>query len=300
ISSRIQVEDTKECIDSILTNVTYDNYEIVLVDNGSTNSSKKDLLKLYEEKQNIHFIDSRKNLGFAKGNNIGYIFAKTKLNADFIVLINNDTLIKQSMFIQEILKKYNETKFHILGPDIISTKDGMHQNPQLLTGLSEKDIKMAIFILRIKLILNYIGADNFLTYLIKLVRKIINIKKENINIGLNNYWEREQRNIQLHGACLIFSPLYVTKYNGLYDRTFMYVEEDILHYIAQKENMITIYSPKIHLYHKEESTSNILFSSRRKRAFKYKHSIKSFKELLKIRKNNAIYKRNLMNRYIEF
>lgn len=73
----------KKCIDSIL-NQSYKNYEIIIVDNNSYDSSIS-LLKEYENKLKIIVLNENK--GFAGGNIEGLKYAK----GEYIVLLNNDT-----------------------------------------------------------------------------------------------------------------------------------------------------------------------------------------------------------------
>jgi len=74
----------KECISSLL-NQTYQNYEIILVDNASTDDSVKFVEK---EFSSIKIIKNTKNLGFAQGNNIGIKNSK----GDLIALFNPDAV----------------------------------------------------------------------------------------------------------------------------------------------------------------------------------------------------------------
>lgn len=64
----------------------YSNYEIIVVDNGSTDNSIK-LLK--EEFPEVIIIETNNNLGVAAGNNIGIRHA-IKRGAEYILLLNND------------------------------------------------------------------------------------------------------------------------------------------------------------------------------------------------------------------
>lgn len=84
-------ELTAKCIDSIV-QYTKVPFEIIVVDNASSDSSVKTLSK-YEKQKTIKLIESKKNLGFAGGNNLGI----DKSQGNFILLINSDTEIKDSV-----------------------------------------------------------------------------------------------------------------------------------------------------------------------------------------------------------
>lgn len=91
-------KETIECIES-LEKITYKNYKIVIVDNASTDNSEK----ILKEKFNNHvFIQTKKNLGFAGGNNIGIKHA-IKCGAEYILLLNNDTIVKND-FLEHLVK----------------------------------------------------------------------------------------------------------------------------------------------------------------------------------------------------
>ena len=105
----ITLEDTKKCVSSILERYpNNENIEIVIVDNNSNNNSGKELVKLYNDNNRIHIILLDKNLGFARGNNEGFKYAKEKLKADFIIMINNDTYLIQNDFCKIIEEEYKK------------------------------------------------------------------------------------------------------------------------------------------------------------------------------------------------
>ena len=79
----------KECLDSVLAQ-SYGDFEILLVDNGSTDGSVDYVVTNYTDNR-IRFVLSKENLGFAGGNNLGYKHVK----GDYVVLLNNDTKVSK-------------------------------------------------------------------------------------------------------------------------------------------------------------------------------------------------------------
>lgn len=58
--------------------------------------------------------------------------------------------------------------------------------------------------------------------------------------------------VPLHGCAIIFSNNYLNKYlNAFYNETFLFHEEEFLYQRVLKDNLISIYSPKIKVFHKE-------------------------------------------------
>ena len=106
--------DTKECVESLF-KISYNNYQIVIVDNGSEDDSYSKLTK--EFKQGVIFIPNGMNMGFADGNNVGIKYA-IKNGADYVLLLNNDTIVDRD-FLNEMMKvAEKEPSVGILGPKI--------------------------------------------------------------------------------------------------------------------------------------------------------------------------------------
>ena len=78
-------ELTKDCIDSVFAQTSEVSFEVILVDNASTDGS----IELFEKDDRIRFIESGGNLGFGKANNLGYQYATGK----YLFLLNSDTLL---------------------------------------------------------------------------------------------------------------------------------------------------------------------------------------------------------------
>lgn len=101
----------KKLFDS-LAKQTYGDFEIIFVDNGSQDDSQDFIEKNYcKSDLEINIIKSKKNLGFAGGNNLGL----AKARGDYILLINNDVWIEKE-FIEKIYRFYKENKFDVISP----------------------------------------------------------------------------------------------------------------------------------------------------------------------------------------
>jgi GT2 family glycosyltransferase len=92
-------EDTIECIDS-LKKATYPNFEILVIDNGSSRGDVKIISEKYGD--SIHMIVNDENLGFPEGCNMGMKYSFDK-GADYVLLLNNDTTVDPE-FLTELVK----------------------------------------------------------------------------------------------------------------------------------------------------------------------------------------------------
>ncbi len=88
----------EKCLKSLM-QIDYKNYEIILVDNNSSDDSIDFVKKFYSS---VDIIQLEKNYGFAEPNNIG---AK-KATGEFLLFLNNDTIVKPN-FISELVKVIN-------------------------------------------------------------------------------------------------------------------------------------------------------------------------------------------------
>jgi len=101
--------DTLECLKS-LENNDYPNYQVVIIDNGSKQKPESPNSK-------IKIIYNQENLGFSGGNNVGIKYALDN-GADYVLLLNNDTIV-DSHFLTKLVKVAESDKdFGMLGPKI--------------------------------------------------------------------------------------------------------------------------------------------------------------------------------------
>lgn len=104
------LKDTLECLGSV-EKCDYPNFDIIVVDNASSDGSPHIIKEQFPE---IIMIKNNKNSGFAEGNNIGIKFALQK-GAEYILLLNNDTIVDRNIFKYFLISMQKTPKAGILG-----------------------------------------------------------------------------------------------------------------------------------------------------------------------------------------
>jgi GT2 family glycosyltransferase len=89
---------TIDCLKS-LAKVQYDNYKILVVDNGSSDDSVNIIKNEYPA---VEILQLESNIGYAAGNNAGFEFLQNK-NPKYIIFLNNDTIVDE-YFIEPLVK----------------------------------------------------------------------------------------------------------------------------------------------------------------------------------------------------
>jgi len=77
-----------KCLSSVL-RTRYPSFEVILVDNGSTDESLNVAIDIAATNKRLRIVKNSKNLGFGPANNIGFEYA----TGDYIVFLNNDTAV---------------------------------------------------------------------------------------------------------------------------------------------------------------------------------------------------------------
>ena len=269
------LEETIKCVDSIKATQNGLDYKIVIVDNCSPDGSGKNLDQLWSQENLVTIIHCEKNLGFARGNNIGFHFAKYDLHSDFIVLLNADTMVLQDDFQKIVVEEYGLSGFAVLGPFVKTPHPPFNSNPGPDTIPSVAHFKKKLNKYRAHLFLTYIHLDKFL---IKLHRKQArSILMKNID-KIND----KVYNVRLHGCFMVFSPVYLAKFDGLNDKTFLFGEEDLLFIRLKRCALISVYLPQVVVFHKEDaSTDNSFVGENKKNRFVYKCKIQSTRIIIK-------------------
>lgn len=240
------------------------NVSVIVVDNASPNGTGEQVKKQIESLPDFYYIHNEENLGFARGNNVGFKYAKNELKADFIVLMNNDAVIESAEFFALVEQDYSSEKFAVLGPSI-RTPVGKEQNPLRLKMLRGFRLKLTVAYLWVDLLASFLFISPMISCLLKKFPR----KQTRQELSAMN-------NVELHGSFLIFSPEYIEKFDGLDDRTFMYCEEEFLFARCMFNNLKTRFNPAIRILHNEvENRKASILQQRKKRLFRIRNCINS-------------------------
>lgn len=120
------IADTIECMDSVL-KLNYNNFMIILMDNGSDNNEGEILSHKYGSLTNVHFLQFEKNLGFCNAHIEAYhILRKEIEKCTYIALLNNDTVVDKS-WLGELVNLADQS-----GAGMISSKMIQYHNREFM------------------------------------------------------------------------------------------------------------------------------------------------------------------------
>lgn len=288
----LSYEATRECVDSIINScgASAHPFQIVVVDNASTNDSFACLQKHFENMPCVHLLQAPENLGYARGNNLGYRYALDTLKSDFVIVLNNDTTITRTDFLDTLLRIYEQqpagisgTAPAVIGPDIFSLQ-GFHQSPYRDHLISDRELS------------RWIRNRSLWTFFLQMDKRLHlsahfscfqNYYDKRARMGKpDDTWQTPHTDVVLHGACVIFTPVFIREFpeNAFYPETFLYCEEDILAYLCAQKGLTTLYHPDLSILHKDGvSTEAFTGSSLEKELFVSKNILKSLKLFRKLR-----------------
>jgi GT2 family glycosyltransferase len=113
-----QLNDTRRCLES-LDKLTYRNYRIILIDNGSSDGSDRELARLFP---GVTLVRNQTNRGFTGGNNVG-ITAAMESDTDYLLLLNNDTVVEPDFLDKLVGAVAERPEIGIASPKIMFDPD---------------------------------------------------------------------------------------------------------------------------------------------------------------------------------
>lgn len=290
------------CAESILATQTYPDIQIVIVDNGSGNGSNEQLKLHFDSEERVHVLAAEKNLGFARGNNLGIAYAREQFAPDFIVAANSDIFFEQRDYCERLIEIYQRKPFAILGSDIVDASRTQHFNPvarersysisymrkQILVSWAKAWAFRLIKLFHLKkvvaghygIVTNEAGAD------VRDGSKSLTTREvEGKSVAADTRVEEEIEGALLHGCCMVFSKDFFAEFAGFWEETFLYAEEEIIYYLAMKKGLRVLYTPELYCMHKEAVTTNRLYQDFcDAKIFYFSNVAKSYRKFLRLMK----------------
>ena len=197
----------EKCLASIV-KIKYPSIEIVVVNNGSTDDSSYFIEKYYPE---ITIIELKKNVGYARGKNIGVSKAKGK----YILSLDNDTEVTPNFLLPLVEDLEKDKSVGIVQPQIRSMMDRNHLDS----------------------VCAFLTFTGFLYYV-----GYMKSYKE-------NYYSKPMFGYSIKGACFIISKSDYISLGGFDVSFFSYVEETDLCHRMWLFGKKVLYDPKSVIYH---------------------------------------------------
>lgn len=248
ILNYMNYRETSICVDSVLKQKDVE-FQIIVVDNGSLNESYSVLKHNYAKNGLVHVIRAAKNYGFAKGNNIGINYARNKIKADFVLVINSDTELIDEQYISILISHYHK-KIGVIGSEIL-TRNRRKQKPY-----SE-----------------YVDFPYTMFYYITFLNQVYGI--DAFGKQIEKLMKKSYRKQVLHGCAFLLTPAFFKVYDGLYKKTFLYAEEILLYILCRRADLQQIYTSDTRIFHKEDQSSKYLFQNGN--SIKTKYILRSYK-----------------------
>ena len=281
-----QSMETVKCIRSIRKKIDTREYTIIVVDNGSAKEDLQKLHRRFGSANDVLLICLDKNIGFARGNNVG-INKACEIGAKYICCLNDDTKILSKNLFSILEDRYSKYKPAVIGPAIVQRNGKICQFNHPLHSLEYYK--------------EYLKELENAQYQSSLFYRIKNWVISNLHIVLSFYFainygyekmlckEKEIIDIVLQGSCLIFTPEFFQKLQGFNQRTFFYFEEEFLYADLRIHKIHTLYCPEIQIYHKGGTATKFLSGNDEKRSWEFSHSnlLKSCRSFVSYLEDNA-------------
>ena len=225
------LSDTRECLKS-LTKVKKDGFEVetIVVDNGSTDNSVSEIKKDFPWVINLVNTD---NLGFAEGNNVGIQYA-LKRGADYLFLLNNDTLIHENILVELIKAAEAAPNGGIFCPKIYFARGFETHTDRYKASKQGK-------------VIWYVGGVVDWENMLAFHKGVDEVDTGQYDVGTKTAYGT---------GCALFVRRSVFEQVGLFDRKFYLYYEDLDFSLrARKKDFEIYYVPKALVWHKNAGSA---------------------------------------------
>lgn len=251
-------EDLERCINSIIDKTTYDNYEIIVIENNSVTDEIKEYYTKLENENRAKIVNYEGVFNYSKINNFGAKYA----DGDYILLLNNDTQVISINWIEELLMYAQRNDVGAVGAKLLYA-DKTVQHAGVVIGL---------------------GAHRTAGH--------THYKKSYENLGYMGRLCYAQNVSAVTGACLLVKKTLFDEVGGLDEKFTVSLNDVDFCLKLRKLGYLNVFTPFAELYH-HESISRGLDTSDEK-ALRYNEESKLFREKwnMELEKGDPYYNPN--------
>ncbi|MBX7172213.1 MAG: glycosyltransferase family 2 protein [Pyrinomonadaceae bacterium] len=214
-----KVELLENCINSIKTKTNYKNYEIIIVDNNSSESSTLDYLSQVSVKQDIKVLHYSKPFNFSAINN----FAANHAKGELLLFLNNDTEVISNEWLDSMIEHAIRSEVGAVGARLLYFNDTV-QHAGIITGISQ------------------IAGHSHKYY-------------SSNHSGYFNRAKTIQNVSAVTGACLMVKAETFKSLKGFDEKNLPVAFNDIdLCLRIRQKNLLIVYTPFAELYHYESAS----------------------------------------------
>lgn len=247
IANKDHIEDLSRCVESIINKSTYENYEIIIVENNSETSQIKEYYKEISKHPKVKVVTYEGAFNYSKINNFGVSFA----NGEYVILLNNDTEVITEGWIEEMLMYGQRKDVGVVGAKLYYA-DKTIQHAGIVVGL---------------------GAHRTAGH--------THYKVPEANVGYMGKLCYAQNVTAVTGACMMIKKSLYNQLKGL-DEEFAVALNDVDFCLrVRKLGLLNIFTPFAELYH-YESKSRGSDNKKDANALRYQEEADKFKERWKV------------------
>ena len=220
IPNKDHVDDLSRCVESIINLSTYDNYEIVIVENNSETAEIRTYYEEISRHPRVQVVEYKGDFNYSKINNFGVQYAK----GEYLLLLNNDTEVITPDWMEELLMYAMRKDVGVVGAKLYYP-DKTIQHAGIVIGL---------------------GAHRTAGH--------THYRIPEANVGYMGRLCYAQDVTAVTGACMMVSKALYEELGGL-DESFTVALNDVDFCLRVREmGLLNIFTPFAELYHYESKS----------------------------------------------
>ena len=241
IPNKDHVDDLSRCVESIINLSTYDNYEIVIVENNSETAEIRTYYEEISRHPRVQVVEYKGDFNYSKINNFGVQYAK----GEYLLLLNNDTEVITPDWMEELLMYAMRKDVGVVGAKLYYP-DKTIQHAGIVIGL---------------------GAHRTAGH--------THYRIPEANVGYMGRLCYAQDVTAVTGACMMVSKALYEELGGL-DESFTVALNDVDFCLRVREKgLLNIFTPFAELYHYESKSSGS--DKKDERALRYQQESDRFR-----------------------